>query len=102
MEHLSKVVWSEGMYLAPHHFQAQSRFFERSIQFALTSLWSNPFGFSACPLDTAAVKNGSVAYCGQEPCDLRDSFDPARASIDVMPHTPITVPGLCFAYSPRP
>jgi len=24
---LSKVVWSEGMYLAQHHFQAQSRYF---------------------------------------------------------------------------
>ena len=28
MKHLSRLVWSEGMYLGPHHFQAQSRYFE--------------------------------------------------------------------------
>ena len=28
MKQLSKVVWSEGMHLGPHHFQVQSRFFE--------------------------------------------------------------------------
>ena len=39
MKQLSKVVWSEGMHLAPHHFQLQSRYFEDSIRFALASLF---------------------------------------------------------------
>src|SRR5579875_3347737 len=32
MRNLSRVVWSEGMYIAPHHFQAQNRYFEDSVQ----------------------------------------------------------------------
>jgi len=27
MRQLTKPIWSEGMYLGPHHFQAQSRVF---------------------------------------------------------------------------
>jgi type VI secretion system protein ImpJ len=30
MKYLSRVVWPEDMYLGPHHFQAQSRYFEDS------------------------------------------------------------------------
>ena len=44
MKLLSRVVWSEGMYLGPHHFQAQSRYFEDSIQFATATLWYASFG----------------------------------------------------------
>src|SRR5215813_4143612 len=60
MKQLSKIVWSEGMYLGPHHFQAQNRYFEDSIQFATGSLWSQGYGFSACRLDTDALRNGTV------------------------------------------
>lgn len=60
MKLLSKIVWSEGMYLAPHHFQAQNRYFEDSIQFAAGSLWSQGYGFSACRLDPDALRNGTV------------------------------------------
>ena len=28
----SKVVWSEGMFLNPHHFQQQERYLEKYIQ----------------------------------------------------------------------
>jgi type VI secretion system protein ImpJ len=31
MKPLSRVVWHEGMHLAQHHFQAQNRYFEDSI-----------------------------------------------------------------------
>jgi type VI secretion system protein ImpJ len=46
MKLLSRVVWSEGMYLGPHHFQVQSRYFEDSIQFAASSLWFAGYGLS--------------------------------------------------------
>ena len=61
MKHLSKVVWSEGMYLAPQHFQAQSRSFEELIQFSTTSLWFEPYGFVDYQLDEAALENGVLA-----------------------------------------
>lgn len=61
MRSLSRVVWSEGMYLGPHHFQAQSRYFEDSIDFSLANLWFEPNGFAACELDHEALKNGTVS-----------------------------------------
>jgi type VI secretion system protein ImpJ len=60
MKLLSKIVWSEGMYLAPHHFQAQNRYFEDSIQFATSSLWTRGYGFAAYRLDPDALRNGTV------------------------------------------
>ncbi len=61
MTFLSKVVWSEGMYLGPQHFQAQSRYFEDSIKFAVSSLWSRPYGLLGCGLDEEALRNGTLA-----------------------------------------
>jgi len=60
MKLLSKIVWAEGMYLAPHHFQAQNRYFEDAVHFATASLWKNGYGFSACQLDADALRNGTV------------------------------------------
>jgi type VI secretion system protein ImpJ len=61
MKQLSRVVWSEGMYLGPHHFQVQSRYFEDSIRFSTSSLWFAPWGLIAIKLDAEALQNGSVA-----------------------------------------
>lgn len=58
---LSRVVWSEGMHLGPHHFQAQSRYFEDSIYFATSSLWFEPYGLAGVELDADALKNGTVS-----------------------------------------
>jgi type VI secretion system protein ImpJ len=61
MKSLSRIVWAEGMYLGPHHFQAQNRYFEESVHFATASLWKNAYGFSACQLDADVLRNGTVA-----------------------------------------
>ena len=61
MKYLSRVVWSEGMYLGPHHFQAQSRYFEDSARFTTSSLWFEPWGLVAAQLDPEALKNGTVS-----------------------------------------
>ncbi|HET9743368.1 MAG TPA: type VI secretion system baseplate subunit TssK [Terriglobales bacterium] len=61
MKSLSRVVWSEGMYLGPHHFQTQSRYFEDSIHFAVEHSWFEPWGLISCKLDENAIRNGRVA-----------------------------------------
>ncbi len=48
------------MYLGPHHFQAQSRYFEDSIHFSADSLWFSPFGFLGYELDAGALSNGTL------------------------------------------
>ena len=60
MKMLSKLVWSEGMYLGPHHFQAQGRFFEDALNFLTESVWSDAHGFSSLQLDADQLRNGSV------------------------------------------
>ncbi|HEV3484643.1 MAG TPA: type VI secretion system baseplate subunit TssK [Vicinamibacterales bacterium] len=61
MKQLSRVVWNEGMHLAQHHFQAQSRYFEDTIQFVLSHLFYAPYGVAGCELDSAALRNGTVS-----------------------------------------
>jgi type VI secretion system protein ImpJ len=60
MRFLSRVVWSEGMYLSPHHFQTQSRYFEDSIAFLAASLWHEPWGLLHLELDQKAIRNGTA------------------------------------------
>lgn len=104
---LSKVVWHEGMHLAQHHFQTQSRYFEDSIQFALAQLYFKPYGVTACDLDVPALANGIVSLAHAqgvmpdglsfhmpdadplpEPRDIRSIFSPTHDSHTVM----LTVP----------
>jgi type VI secretion system protein ImpJ len=96
MKHLSKVVWFEGMYLAPHHFQAQTQSFEDLIQFSTTSLWFEPYGLVGIDLDAEALRNGNVALIharGIFPDGLAfhmpdsDPLPPARYIADLFPPT---------------
>ncbi|MBB5060370.1 type VI secretion system protein ImpJ [Granulicella aggregans] len=61
MKMLSRVVWSEGMYLAPHHFQTQSRLFEDSLSFVASSLWREPWGMLHLLMDQESLANGTIA-----------------------------------------
>jgi len=61
MRSLSQVVWSEGMYLGPHEFQAQARYFEDAIHFAAGALWFNCYGLIGSTLDGDALRNGTVS-----------------------------------------
>lgn len=60
MKSLSRVVWSEGMYLSPQHFQAQSRYYEDTIDFVVRELWAEPWGLVHARLDDDALRNGRV------------------------------------------
>lgn len=61
MDSLSRVVWSEGMHLAQHHFQSQSRYFEGLTSFALSQLAFKPYGLVGCELDAEALLNGTAS-----------------------------------------
>ena len=96
MKLLSRVVWSEGMYLGPHHFQVQSRYFEDSIQFATSSLWFASYGLAGLELDAEALQNGTVSLLharGVFPDGLvfnmpeSDALPAPRAVADLFPPT---------------
>jgi type VI secretion system protein ImpJ len=49
------------MYLGPHEFQAQARYFEDAIHFAAGALWFNCYGLIGSTLDGDALRNGTVS-----------------------------------------
>lgn len=111
MKLLSRVVWSEGMYLGPHHFQVQSRYFEDSIQFATSSLWFGAYGLAGVELDAEALHNGTVSLLHArgifadgltfnmpesdalpEPRAIADLFPPTRDGLTVLLAIPARKP----------
>ena len=60
MKILSHVVWSEGMFLSPLHFQTQSRNFEDTLTVLRSALWTEPWGLAYFSLDSEAIRNGRV------------------------------------------
>ncbi len=96
MKQLSKVVWSEGMHLGPHHFQVQSRYFEEITHFGISHLWLEPFGIVGLELDTGALRNGTVSVVHARgifqdglPFNMPESdpLPPPRGIADLFPPT---------------
>ena len=89
MKQLSRVVWSEGMHLAQHHFQTQGRYFEDAIHFALSHLFFAAHGLAGLELDHEALRNGTVSLLharGIMPDGLAFHMpdgDPAPAALEI-------------------
>src|ERR1039458_6838254 len=112
MKQLSKVVWSEGMHLGPHHFQVQSRFFEEITHFGISELWFEPYGIVGLELDAEALRNGTASVVHARgifpdglpfnmpesdplpaPRSITDLFPPTRESLTVLLASPPLRPG---------
>jgi len=61
MSHRSKVVWSEGLFLRPQHFQQQDRYVERFFHLRSSALRAHGWGFSELRLDRDLLKLGKLA-----------------------------------------
>lgn len=57
----SKVVWSEGMFLNPQHFQQQERYFERYINGKCDAFGKYSWGVTAFELDQQLLKLGKLS-----------------------------------------
>ena len=57
----SKVVWSEGMFLRPQHFQQQERHLDRVLQGVCGALEPYVWGFAGLALDRQALTLGRIA-----------------------------------------
>lgn len=56
-----RVVWSEGMFLRPQHFQQLERFVERYVQLRCAQTQPFYWGFSALDVNREALAHGKVA-----------------------------------------
>src|SRR5689334_5334035 len=57
----SKVIWSEGMFLQPQHFQQHERYLEKLIETRTRPSRSHGWGFLSLQFDEAALAMGKVA-----------------------------------------
>ena len=83
-----KVLWTEGMFLQPQHFQQHERYVDRQARDRLAMSLAWPRGFHALQLDEAALQNGQIAISearGVLPDGTAFAFpgeDPAPAALD--------------------
>lgn len=56
----NKVVWSEGMFLRPQHFQQHTRYVENYVEGRCAVLNPYPWGFTSLQLDRQLLKLGKV------------------------------------------
>lgn len=57
----SKVVWSEGMFLNPQHFQQQDRYYEQYIEGRFRALGSYGWGWHEFTVDQQLLKLGKIS-----------------------------------------
>lgn len=58
--HRNKIIWSEGMFLQPQHFQQHDRYLERIIEHRAASISGYGWGFLKLELDSNALALGKV------------------------------------------
>jgi type VI secretion system protein ImpJ len=81
-----KVVWSEGMFLRPQHFQQQERYFESFANGRASSAEGHFWGFHSLKIDQEALKIGKIV------------IDSGQG---VLPDgTPFNFPGQCVPPAP--
>ena len=61
MSRTHRILWGEGVFLQPQHFQQQERFLEAGLARALAFARSHPWGAEAVELDREALAGGVLA-----------------------------------------
>ena len=85
----NKVMWTEGMFLQPQHFQQQDRFLGRQLDARIAATVAWPWGYLTLQIDDAALLQGRVmltAARGVLPDGLAFSIpgdDPAPPALEV-------------------
>lgn len=57
----SRVIWSEGTFLQPQHFQQHDRYLEAHVELRTRALRPHPWGFSELALDESLLELGKLA-----------------------------------------
>ena len=61
MSHGDRVLWSEGLFLRPQHFQEQDRHTETLLRGVLQAGWLQSWGYRSLTLDPALAEAGQIA-----------------------------------------
>jgi type VI secretion system protein ImpJ len=89
MSNFNKVVWSEGLFLRPHHFQQQDRYFERYVEMRCHALAPHSWGFTELELERDflsigkfGIRRAAGVFPDGTPFRMPDD-DPLPAPIDI-------------------
>jgi len=87
----NRVIWSEGLFLQPQHFQQQDRYFERYIETRCHPLVPYSWGFTEIEFERDFLKIGKVGlrrltgvFPDGTPFRMPDD-DPLPAPLDLTP-----------------
>jgi type VI secretion system protein ImpJ len=61
MSENNKVLWSEGLFLRPQHFQQQERYIESLLENRINALVPHAYGLVELKIDSAMLKHGKFA-----------------------------------------
>jgi type VI secretion system protein ImpJ len=66
MTWFNKVIWTEGMFLQPQHFQQHDRFVSLQLHSRLGMLQGYGWGFTSLTLDSSALTLGKIAIAAAQ------------------------------------
>lgn len=61
MYHANKVLWGEGLFLRPQHFQIQDLYHEQRLNHTINALAVHPYGIRKIELDALQLQNNVLA-----------------------------------------
>ena len=68
----NRILWGEGLFLRPQHFQQQALFLERALADVLRQIHANPWGVKRCTIDSDALRGGTLRLgSGQAAMSIR-------------------------------
>lgn len=86
----SKVVWSEGLFLRPHHLQQNDRYFEGLVESRTRHVTPYPWGFSTLEIDRDLAQQSRFAL--RRAAGVMPDGTPFDIPADSPPPSPIDVP----------
>jgi type VI secretion system protein ImpJ len=86
----NKVIWSEGMFIRPQHFQQDIRYFESFIEERCSGLRNNAWGFRTLEIDLQLLSVGKLAISSAT--GVFPDGTPFNIPSDVDPPAPLDIP----------
>ena len=98
MSWYSKVFWSEGLFLRPHHLQQNDRYAEHLIERRVGHVTPYPWGFSSLEIDGDLAQQSK--FCLRRASGVMPDGTPFDMPADSPNPDPVDVPAGC-RFSPR-
>src|SRR5215469_10238944 len=86
----NKVIWSEGLFLRPQHFQQSDRYVEKLVRSRIAALRPYPWGLTELKLNREMLALGKFAV--DEACGVLEDGTPFSVPDDADHPAPLDVP----------